>query len=58
LRATAGATYKHCRRPSPRAPGEAVGINYVSAADKPALIARMAEVADAEYFERGIELLV
>ena len=35
--------------------GEAVGINFVSAADKAALIARLDEVADQDYFERGIE---
>jgi choline kinase len=38
--------------------GEAVGINYVAAADKHALIARLAEVADNDYFERGIELAI
>ena len=38
--------------------GEAVGINYVSAADKPALIARLAECAESDYFERGIELAI
>lgn len=38
--------------------GEAVGINYVSAADKPMLIARLAECADSDYFERGIELMI
>ncbi len=35
--------------------GEAVGINFVSAADKAALIARLDEVGDQDYFERGIE---
>ncbi len=35
--------------------GEAVGINFVSAADKAALIARLEEVGDQDYFERGIE---
>lgn len=38
--------------------GEAVGINYVSADDKPALIARLAEANDQDYFERGIELAI
>ena len=38
--------------------GEAVGINFVSAADKPALIARLAECAESDYFERGIELAI
>lgn len=36
--------------------GEAIGINYVSAEAKPALIRRLAEVPDQEYFEGGIEL--
>ena len=35
--------------------GEAVGINFVSATDKAALIKRLDEVADSDYFERGIE---
>jgi choline kinase len=35
--------------------GEAVGINYVSAKDKKSLIARLSEVEDGDYFERGIE---
>ena len=38
--------------------GEAVGINYVAAQDKAALIARLAEVDDQDYFERGIELAI
>jgi choline kinase len=38
--------------------GEAVGVNYVSAADKPALIARLSETDDQDYFERGIELAI
>lgn len=38
--------------------GEAVGINYVSAADKPILIARLAEASDRDYFERGVELAI
>lgn len=38
--------------------GEAVGINFVGAADKPALIARLAECAESDYFERGIELAI
>lgn len=36
--------------------GEAVGINFVSEADKEALIARLAQVDDQDYFERGIEV--
>jgi len=36
--------------------GEAVGINFVSSKDKQALIDRLAEVDDQDYFERGIEL--
>jgi choline kinase len=38
--------------------GESVGINYVSAADKPLLIARLAECEDGDYFERGVELMI
>ncbi|MFM6978343.1 MAG: phosphocholine cytidylyltransferase family protein, partial [Micrococcales bacterium] len=38
--------------------GEAVGINYVSAADKAALIQRLGEVDDQDYFERGIEYAI
>ena len=38
--------------------GEAVGINYVSADDKPALIVRLDECDDQDYFERGIELAI
>jgi choline kinase len=38
--------------------GEAVGINYVAAQDKAALIARLVEVDDQDYFERGIELAI
>ena len=38
--------------------GEAVGINYVAAADKTALIARLDEVGADDYFERGIELAI
>jgi choline kinase len=36
--------------------GEAVGINFVAAQDKKSLIARLQEVGDPDYFERGIEL--
>jgi choline kinase len=38
--------------------GEAVGINYVSSRDKTALIARLAECTETDYFERGIELSI
>jgi len=38
--------------------GEAVGINYVAAQDKAALIARLGEVGDQDYFERGIEFAI
>jgi CDP-glycerol glycerophosphotransferase len=38
--------------------GEAVGINYVSAADKPALIEHLAACEANDYFERGMELSV
>lgn len=38
--------------------GEAIGINYVSAADKPVLIEHLAACADSDYFERGIETAI
>ncbi|WP_066515250.1 phosphocholine cytidylyltransferase family protein [Curtobacterium ammoniigenes] len=38
--------------------GEAVGINYVSSADKAALIRHLAKVPDQEYFEGGIEAAI
>jgi choline kinase len=38
--------------------GEAVGINYVSAADKQVLIGRLEEVGEQDYFERGLELAI
>jgi len=36
--------------------GEAVGINFIAGASKQALIARLDEVGDQDYFERGIEI--
>jgi CDP-glycerol glycerophosphotransferase len=38
--------------------GEAVGINYVSATDKPLLIEHLARCADTDYFERAIETAI
>jgi choline kinase len=38
--------------------GEAVGINYVSTTDKPALIEHLASCEDQDYFERGIETAI
>lgn len=38
--------------------GEAVGINYVSAGDKPVLIRHLDGCADTDYFERGIETAI
>jgi hypothetical protein len=38
--------------------GEAVGINFIGHTDKKALIARLTEVEDQDYFERGIELAI
>jgi choline kinase len=35
--------------------GEAVGINYISATDKAALLRQLGKVDDQDYFERGIE---
>jgi len=44
--------------PAGDALGEAVGINYVAGPDKAALAARLDEVAEGDYFERGIELAI
>jgi choline kinase len=38
--------------------GEAVGINFVGSQDKAALIERLIQVDDQDYFERGIELAI
>jgi choline kinase len=38
--------------------GESVGINVISAKDKAALIKRLEECDDQDYFERGIELAI
>ena len=38
--------------------GEAVGINYIAADDKAALIRRLEEADDQDYFERGLELSI
>lgn len=38
--------------------GEAVGINYVSSADKSVLMRHLQRVDDQDYFERGIELAI
>jgi choline kinase len=38
--------------------GEAVGINYVAADDKAALVTRLQEVDDQDYFERGLEVAI
>jgi choline kinase len=38
--------------------GEAVGINYVSSADKSFLATRLEDCAETDYFERGIELTI
>lgn len=38
--------------------GEAVGINYISSADKAQLIRQLGKVDDQDYFERGIELAI
>ena len=38
--------------------GEAVGINYISAAEKAAFITRLDEAGDQDYFERGLELAI
>jgi choline kinase len=38
--------------------GEAVGINYISRADKATLLRQLKRVGDQDYFERGIELAI
>jgi choline kinase len=38
--------------------GESVGINVIAAGDKAALIKRLDECAEQDYFERGIELAI
>ncbi|MFZ9986969.1 MAG: NTP transferase domain-containing protein [Candidatus Nanopelagicales bacterium] len=38
--------------------GEAIGINYVSAADKESLVAGLERCSDTDYFERGIEYAI
>ncbi|WP_380158937.1 NTP transferase domain-containing protein [Kineococcus sp. R86509] len=38
--------------------GEAVGINYVSAADKAVLVEELRACADTDYFERGLETAI
>ncbi len=38
--------------------GEAVGINLVSAPDKPLLVRRLEECDDQDYFERALELAI
>lgn len=38
--------------------GEAVGINFIGARDKAVLIQRLQEVADQDYFEKGIEVAI
>lgn len=40
------------------APGEAVGINFISKADIDFLIKRLEECGDNDYFERGLELAI
>ncbi len=38
--------------------GEAVGINYISSADKKAFMRQLGRVDDQEYFEGGLELAI
>ena len=55
---TGTASSTSCPSRSSAALGEAVGINFVSADDKAALIARLEEADDQDYFERGLELAI
>jgi CDP-glycerol glycerophosphotransferase len=38
--------------------GEAIGINYISAADRATLVEHLDRCADGEYFERGLETAI
>jgi CDP-glycerol glycerophosphotransferase len=38
--------------------GEAVGINFVAAADRAVLVTHLARCADTDYFERGLETAI
>jgi choline kinase len=38
--------------------GEAVGINFVAAGDRPVLIEHLIRCADTDYFERGVETAI
>jgi choline kinase len=38
--------------------GEAVGINFVAEADRPALVEHLAACEDTDYFERGLETAI
>jgi choline kinase len=38
--------------------GEAVGINFVTAADRPVLVSHLERCDDGDYFERGIEAAI
>lgn len=38
--------------------GEAVGINYISSADKKSFMRHLTRVDDQDYFERGLELAI
>jgi choline kinase len=38
--------------------GEAIGVNYISRADKAILLRQLKRVDDQDYFERGIELAI
>jgi choline kinase len=42
----------------PGALGEAVGINFISKHDKPAVITYLDQCSDNDYFERGLELAI
>ena len=38
--------------------GEAVGINFLAAADRPLLVEHLDACADGDYFERGLETAI
>ena len=49
---------KHLSKSVSEGLGEAVGINYVSPEDKPAVIDGLRACADQDYFERGLEIAI
>lgn len=55
---TENGTVKELSKTVENALGEAIGINYIAPDDKSALMERLAEVGEQDYFERGLELAI